>query len=229
MQREEFAIVAPAAKVMLVAMLVALARSESTEKLAADPDGPAGEPLLRQLGSLTLAELERLAERSALRLLVSCGREELAWSLQASARKRAEQTLLEYFVRHGAPRTLLRALFSASRRRIETVRERLRIPSSPGRPKLPLSREREAIVTAWVKLEGSADRRAGYYALHRMFPRYSIATLDQVLREVSPERALARPRPENRPSAEPVSGRGTERAEAPGRSRATVVHRRVPK
>ena len=229
MQREECTIVAPAAKVMLVAMLVALARSESRDVLAAAPALPAGEPLLGQLGSLTLAELERLAEKGALRLVVSCGREELAWSLQASARKRAEQALLEYFVRHGAPRALLRALFSASRRRIEAVRETLRISPAPGRPKLPRAREREAIVAAWVKLEGSADRRAGYYALHRMFPRYSIATLDQVLREVSPERAPQSRRAGNRPPAEPVSGRGTEGSEAPPRSRGTVVHRRVPK
>ena len=72
MQREESAIVAPAAKVMLVAMLVALARSESKEEPAADPDVPMGEPLLRRLAALSLAELERLAETGALKVVVSC-------------------------------------------------------------------------------------------------------------------------------------------------------------
>lgn len=177
---------APAAKVMLVAMLVTLARGESKEEPAADPGGPMGEPLLRRLAALSLAELERLAETGALRVVVSCGREELSWSLQASARRHAEQALLEYFVRHGAPRTLLRALFTVSRARVDAVRKSLRVAPAPGRPKLPRPREREAIVAAWAKLEGSGNRRARYHTLHRMFPRYSIATLDLVLREVSP-------------------------------------------
>jgi Protein of unknown function (DUF2857) len=186
-----------------------------------------GEPLLRRLAALSLAELERLAETGALRVVVSCGREELAWSLQASSRKHAEQALLEYFVRHGAPRTLLRALFTVSRARVDAVRKSLRIVPAAGRPKLPRPREREAIVAAWVELEGSDDRRARYYALHRTFPRYSIATLDLVLREVSPERALTPRRAGNRPSARPVSAPATRLSDVPAPLRRTVAHRRV--
>jgi hypothetical protein len=188
-----------------------------------------GEPLLGRLAALSLTELERLAETGALRVVVSCGREELSWSLQASARRHAEQALLEYFVRHGAPRTLLRALFTVSRARIDAVRKSLRVAPAPGRPKLPRPREREAIVAAWAKLEGSGNRRARYHALHRLFPRYSIATLDLVLREVSPERALTARRVGNRPPAEPVSAPATRRPEASAPARRPVVHRRVPK
>ena len=85
-----------------------------------------GEPLFRRLAALSLAELERLAETGALRVVVSCGTDELNWSLQAAARRHAEQALLEYFVRHRAPRTLLRALFTVSRARIDAVRKSLR-------------------------------------------------------------------------------------------------------
>ena len=229
MEREEGAIVTPAARVMLVAMLISLARGEPTGERAADAEGPMDEPLFRRLAALSLAELERLAETGALRVIVSCGRDELSWSLRASARRHAEQALLEYFVRHGAPRTLLRALFTVSRARIDAVRKSLRVAPAPGRPKLPRPREREAIVAAWGKFAGSADRRTRYHALHRMFPRYSIATLDLVLREVSPERTLTGRRVGNWPPAEPVSASETRRQEASAPVRRPVVHRRVPK
>src|SRR5262245_10004349 len=175
MQHEQCAIVAPAAKVMLVAMLIALARSGQDDEPVSQAGRPPNEPLLGRLARLTLSELEHLAETGALRILVSCASDEIAWSLQASARRQAEQALLEYLIRHGAPRTLLRSLFSASRARIDAVRRRLRITPAPGRPKLPRPRDREAIVVAWAKLEPDADRRSRYHALHRMFPRYSIA------------------------------------------------------
>ena len=229
MGREERAIVTPAARVMLVAMLFSLARGEPTDERAADAEGPADERLFRRLAALSLAELERLAETGALRVVVSCGKDELSWSLQASARRRAEQALLEYFVRHGAPRTLLRALFTVSRVRIEALRKSLRVVPAAGRPKLPRPREREAIVVAWEELAASADRRARYHALHRAFPRYSIATLDLVLREVSPERALTPLRAGNRPPAEPVSAPANRRSEVPAPSRRSVVLRRVPR
>jgi len=229
MQREECAVVAPAGRLMLLAMLVALVRSRSDDDPANEAEHAGSEPLLKRLARLSLSELERLAEAGAFRIIVSFGTEEVAWSLQASARKHAEQALLEYFVRHGAPRALLRVLFSASRARVDAVRRRLRIAPAPGRPKLPRPREREAIVTAWATLEPRADRRASYQALHRMFPRHSIATLDQVLREALTGQEPTARRPGNRPAAEPVSASAGQRREAPGRTPGAVVHRRVPR
>ena len=229
MQSEECAIVAPAAKLMLVAMLVALAHAESTDGPVPEVELSGSEPLLKRLAKLTLSELERLADTGALRIIVSCDRAEIAWSLQASARRRAEQSLLEYFIRHGAPRKLLRALFSVSRGQVEAIRKRLRITPVAGRPKLPRSREREAIVVAWAKLGAAADRRAGYHELHRMFPRYSIATLDQVLREALPEEAPTARASGNRLRSEPISPAVPPGEEAPDRAFRAVVHRRVPR
>ena len=130
MQREERAIVTPAAKVLLVALLVTVARSESREEPAADFEFESGNALLNRLAALSLAELDRLAETGALKVVVSCAGDQLSWSLQALARKRSEQALLEYFVRHGAPRTLVRELFTdlacTDRRRSQEPTHRLR-------------------------------------------------------------------------------------------------------
>jgi len=229
MQREECAVVAPAARLMLIAMLVALAGSGSDDELGNRAKHAGSEPLLKRLAKLSLSELQRLAETGALRIIVSCGAEEVAWSLQASARKQAEQALLDYFVRHGAPRTLLRVLFSASRARVDAARRRLRIAPAPGRPKLPRPRERDAIVTAWAGLEPAADRRTRYHTLHRMFPRHSIAALDQVLREALAGHDPTDRRPGNRLAAEPVSAPAARRREVLEHSPGAVVHRRVPR
>lgn len=156
MEREERAIVAPAARVMLVAMLFSLARGEPTDERAADTEGPVDEPLFRRLAALSLAELERLAETGALRVIVSCGRDELSWSLRASVRRHAEQALLEYFVRHGAPRTLLRALFTVSRARIDAVRKSLRVGP---RPAARSCRARASAKRSWPP--GESSRAAG--------------------------------------------------------------------
>ena len=151
-----------------------------------------GDALLKRLAQLSLAEIHHLAEKAALKLVVSYEGDQLAWSLQAATRKHSEQALLEYFMRHGAPRALLRELFTVSRARIDAVRRTLRLAPTQGRPKLPPAREREAIVAAWAHLASTiADRRARYHALHRAFPRHSIAALDAVLREVAPERPNA--------------------------------------
>jgi hypothetical protein len=229
MQREERAIVTPAAKVLLVALLVTVARSESREEPAADFEFEPGNALLNRLAALSLAELDRLAETGALKVVVSCAGDQLSWSLQALARKRSEQALLEYFVRHGAPRTLVRELFTISRGRIDAVRKSLRIASVQGRPKLPPLREREGIVAAWIRLEGTEDRRARYHALHRNFPGYSIAALDSVLQELSPERSATPPPAGNRPAAAPLSGPRARQPDEPAARRRTVVRRRVPR
>jgi hypothetical protein len=229
MQREERAIVTPAAKVLLVALLVTVARSESQDEPAADLEVEAGNALLNRLAALSLAELDRLAETGALKVVVSCAGDQLSWSLQALARKRSEQALLEYFVLHRAPRTLVRELFTISRARIDAVRKRLRIAPAQGRPKLPPFREREGIVAAWIRLEGTEDRRARYHALHQSFPRYSIAALDSVLQELSPERSATPRRAGNRLAAAPVSAPRARQADEPAARRRTVVRRRVPR
>jgi hypothetical protein len=230
MHLEERAIIAPSAQLMLVALLVTLARGEARDEATSASGIARGDALLKRLAQLSLAEIQHLAEKGALKLVVSYEGDQLAWSLQTAAHKRAEQALLEYFMRHGAPRALLRELFTLSRARIDAVRQRLRLAPTQGRPKLPPAREREAIVAAWADLASTvADRRARYHALHGAFPRHSIAALDAVLREVSPERPNAHFPDENRQTAMPVSAPDERRKRASARPGRPVVHRRAPR
>lgn len=230
MPLEAHAIVAPGDQLMLVALLVTLARDKAIAFPAAAPGRASEESLLKRLAQLSLTEIHRLAETGALKLVVHYDNDQVAWSLQAAARKHAEQALLQYFVRHGAPRALLRELFRVSRERIDAVREDLRLMPMHGRPKLPHVREREAIVTAWSQLASAeADARTRYRALHRKFPQYSIAALDAVLREVSPERAAAPAPPGKPPTTPPVSAPTDQRRQAPPSTKRTVVHRRAPR
>lgn len=214
----------PSAKLMLVALLVTLAEEEARGDAAPASGIVTRAPLLKRLAQLSLAEVHRLAETGALEVVVRYDSDQVAWSLQAATRKQADQALLEYFVRHGAPRALLRELFRISRARIDGLRRTLRLPSTEGRPRLPRGREREAIVATWSELEPAVpDRRLRYRELHGAFPRYSIAALDAVVRESSQES------PGKRPASKPVSAapdRDVRAGDAPAR---TVVHRRDPK
>jgi len=229
MSLEERAVVAPSAQVMLVALLVTLARAEARDEEAGTPDAARRDVLLKRLAQLSLSEIHALAEKGTFKLVVSYEGAQLAWSLQAAAHRRSEQALLEYFMRHGAPRALLRELFTLSRARIEAVRRTLRLAPRQGRPKLPPSREREAVVAAWANFASSPDRRTRYHELHRAFPRYSIAALDAVLREGSAEAPGAGPSAGNRPPPTSVSAPPDRRKRALAPSRPSLVHRRVPR
>lgn len=93
--------------------------------------------------------------------------------------------LLEYFIRHRAPRALMRRLFKVSKQRIETLRRTLNLAPSQGRPRMPRGKTRDAIVETWRRIAAmTADLRVRYRGLHESFPQYSIATLDAVIREV---------------------------------------------
>jgi hypothetical protein len=230
MHLEERAIIAPSAQLMLVALLVTLARGEARDEPSSTSGIAGGDALLRRLAQLSLAEIHHLAEKGALKLVVSYEGDQLAWSLQAAARKRTEQALLEYFMRHGAPRALLRELFTLSRTRIDAVRRALDLTPAQGRPKLPPAREREAVVAAWAGLASTvADRRARYHALHRAFPRHSIAALDAVLREVALGRPDADASEEKRQASSPVSAPHESRKRSATPSGRPVVHRRGPR
>ncbi len=224
MRLQERAIVAPSAKLILVALLVTLAKEEAGGDAAPAPGIVSGASLLKRLAQLSLAEVHRLAESGALELVVRYDGDQVAWSLQAATRKHTEQALLEYLVRHGAPRALLRELFRISRARVDAVRRTLRFSSTEGRPMLPRGREREAIVAAWSELATTVpDRRFRYRELHGAFPRYSIAALDAVVRESLPES------PGKRPVGKPVSASHGEAVHAGNPPPRTVVHRRDPK
>ncbi|MCC7487931.1 MAG: hypothetical protein IT529_23445, partial [Burkholderiales bacterium] len=98
MPLEAHAIVAPGDQLMLVALLVTLVRDNSPALAAAASGGAVDESLLKRLAQLSLTEIHRLAETGALKLVVHYDSDQVAWSLQAAARRHAEQALLQYFV-----------------------------------------------------------------------------------------------------------------------------------
>ena len=226
MQREERAIVTPAAKVLLVALLVTVARSESRDEPAADFESESGNALSEPSRSaFSGGARSPCRDRCPQGRGVLCGRpaqlEPPGLGAQAMRSRRCSSTS------SGTGRHVRWCASSSPSpvARIDAVRKSLRIASVQGRPKLPPLREREAIVAAWIRLEGTEDRRARYHALHRNFPGYSIAALDSVLQELSPERS-ATPRPAgNRPAAAPVSAPRARQADEPAARRA---YRRAP-
>ena len=214
---------------MLVALLVGAAEAPAEGLAVPRGQRSAGARLVERLKQLSLVELERAAAAGSLELIVRLDADRVAWSVQAAARGREEQALLKYFVRHGATRTLLRELFGVSRQRVAEVRRAQRLRSAQGRPKLPARKVREGIEAAWARLAGATvDARSRFHELHRVFPQYSFAALDAVVREsasFAPD--LSTPLGKRR-CGQPVSPqreRGRTQAVAP---HATIVHRHDP-
>jgi hypothetical protein len=180
----EWTIESPSAQLLLVALLVGVADTSGGGLGSTPANRLASARLIERLKRLSLAELERAATNGSLELVVRLDADRVAWSVQAAARTREERALLEYFVRQGASRELLRDLFGASRQRVAELRRALRLRSTQGRPKLPSRKERESIEATWARLgSGTADPRSTYRELHRAFPHHTLAALAAVVRE----------------------------------------------
>jgi hypothetical protein len=187
MRLEEHAVTSQASQLMLVALLVTLAGTDRGDREGPEGQSAAAGSLAERLRRLSLAEIQSLAQAANLQIAVRFDADRLLWGVHTSERRREERMLLEYFVRHRAPRALLRRLFKVSKQRIEALRRTLNLAPSQGRPRMPRGSARDEIVEAWRRITASnADLRVGYRRLHESFPRYSIATLDAVIREVDP-------------------------------------------
>ena len=185
MPLEEHPVTSQTSQLMLIALLVTLAGTERGERGTPEGQGAAAGPLAERLRQLSLAEIQSLAQQANLEIAVRFDADRLLWGVHTSERRREERMLLEYFIRHRAPRALMRRLFKVSKQRIETLRRTLNLAPSQGRPKMPRGKARDAIVETWRRIAATtADLRVRYRRLHESFPQYSIATLDAVIREV---------------------------------------------
>ena len=223
---EEWTIGLPSAQLLLVALLVGV--SETAADLTVVPaDRLAAAKLIERLKRLSLVELARVAASGSLQLVVRLDAERAGWSVRVAARAQEERALLEYFVRHGASRALLRELFGASRRRVAGIRRTGRLRSTQGRPRLPSRGEREAIEARWEHLAVSTpDLRTRYRELHQAFPHHTLAALAAVVRHFDSEGVDAHRSPENRSRREPIPASPARRDARPVAARAEVVHRR---
>lgn len=227
MRLAEWTIESPSAQLLLVALLVGVADAPGGGLAATPANGHTSVRLIERLKRLSLAELERAAANGSLELVVRLDADRVAWSAHAAARTRENEALLEYFVRHGAPRALLRELFGASRQRVAELRRARRLGATQGRPKLPSRKVREAIEATWTRLGSvTADPRSRYRELHRAFPQHALAALAAVVRETE-SRAPALDLPPGKGSPrDPVSARSGPGNPRVASRRGELVHRR---
>ena len=184
---------------------------------------------LEELRSLSTDDLVRLSELPSPRVAIQIDAGSFEHGLRQVGYLAKRTRQIEYFVRHGATRTLLRELFGVSRQRVAEIRRAQRLRSAQGRPKLPPRKGRDVIEAAWTRLARAfKDTRSRLHELHREFPQYSFAALDAVVRQsasLAPD--LSKP-PGKRRRGEPVSPeleRASTRAATP---RVPIVHRRDP-
>ncbi|HEU0202283.1 MAG TPA: STY4526/YPO1902 family pathogenicity island replication protein [Burkholderiaceae bacterium] len=140
--------------------------------------------LMDRLYSLTACDLMRVANMPLCRIGVHIDWTSFARALDVHQAAKHASEILEYFIRHGASRRLLRRLFSLSDAEYRSRAMALGLdPCRRGRVPMPAESERDAIGLAWHALtrQHAADPRRCYYELHRRFSACSIAALEQVL------------------------------------------------
>lgn len=123
---------------------------------------------------------------------------ELRLHLDGIEMERREDELCEYFVRNGASRSLIARLFRRTADDVRRLRE-LVGGISAGRSRLPKDYStRDAIHRAWHEIKRDSGEvgslREWIYALHQLFPDYTIDTLYSTLREFGDDEAVLKRR-----------------------------------
>jgi hypothetical protein len=142
-------------------------------------------------------------------LAISFSADEFLHELRKVDLQRRDQAMYEYFVRHGASRTMICDLWKKTSDEVAAMRRAL-LPEGalgPGRRAMPkVHAVREAIHEAWAEIEKTLPQeshRQRLYQLHQRFPDYSIDTLVSTLNEFEqPERKRAK-----RPSSDAPADR----------------------
>jgi hypothetical protein len=122
-------------------------------------------------------------------LRISFSADEFLNELKKVDLQRRDQEMYEYFVRHGASRTMLCDLWKKTSEEVTAMRRALLPDGStgPGRRAMPKAHAvREAIHNAWAEIDkahADAPQRQRLYHLHQRFTAYSIDTLVTTLSE----------------------------------------------
>jgi hypothetical protein len=132
---------------------------------------------LRELSAL---DLVTLAEMRHLPIGVAFDLAALEAELRAVTLVTDAKAREAYFIRHGASRRMMRALFKLSRRVTYRRRRDCGAWRRSGRIRLPDPATREQIYRVWVAVK-DRDPRLRYYQLHQAFPEISTATLELVV------------------------------------------------
>ena len=137
---------------------------------------------LSRLRELSPLELSRLASMRELTIAVRVDSGALNAGLRAVTLANEAKAIEDYFIRHGASWQMMSALFKI-RRKVTLKRRRDCGAWRPaGRLRLPDPVTRERIFRGWLSVKNTPARER-YLRLHGMFPTFSIAVLEAVVRE----------------------------------------------
>ena len=118
----------------------------------------------------------------------SISTKEVMSQLQHLDRRRRDDVLQEYFVKHGASRNMLNDYFKMSGDEVQRMREVL-LPDGAGqagRTSLPTPSVRDQVHQAWGAINKQfpdEPQREQFYRLHQQFPVFSIRALDETVNE----------------------------------------------
>lgn len=118
---------------------------------------------------------------------VNLSSREMLQQLDGIDRRRRDDEMCEYFVKHGAQKSLINKLFKRTPEEIRRLRE-LVGGGSIGRTKLPKDYgTRDHIHVVWHHIKENSNPaenlRDWLYSLHQKFPDYSIDTLYSTVKE----------------------------------------------
>ncbi|WP_186118635.1 hypothetical protein [Burkholderia gladioli] len=148
---------------------------------SADP-GSADDGAMQRIRNAPLDAWRRLDQRAIQKVAVHIDLNSIAAALDHARNDSKLDELVAYFVANGTSAPLLQRVFNLPRRKSYELLAQ--VPSAfavPKKPRLPEPRERDDIHAAWRSLKGPLAEC--YVELHRAFPSWSLATLDQVLNE----------------------------------------------
>jgi hypothetical protein len=139
--------------------------------------------LLTRLQQLTAPEMSTLAAMHQSLVRVELDESALQSALRALDGVIQAQALETYFIRHGASRHMMRALFSVSYSATYRRRRAHGVPAPRSRFSLPPVHTCERIWRTWHTL-ADAPLRHAFYQLHQAHPQFSIALLEAVVAEL---------------------------------------------
>lgn len=137
---------------------------------------------LTRLRELSAIDLNRLAGMRELMIAVRFDSGALKAGLRAVTLVNEAKALETYFIRNGASWQMMSALFKIRRKVTLKRRRDCGAWRQSGRIRLPRPAMRERIFRAWLAIKDPAPR-ARYFDLHHIFPSFSIAVLEAVVRE----------------------------------------------
>jgi hypothetical protein len=136
------------------------------------------------MNGLRLPELIILSDYRNPLFRVQIDQAEMLRQLELARRRNGDEATLEYLIRNGATKELVAKWFSLTRHEVIALRKTFHdIPRSPGKPRLPDTRMRDAIHAAWATIPADLAERDRYLALHQNFPTMTIAALYRVVHE----------------------------------------------